>query len=48
MLFSQLTVCVFEQAQSGLPEKTKGTLRISKNITFTNDDVVNYVIGALQ
>jgi len=23
-------------------------LRISENITFTNDDVVNYVIGAFQ
>jgi len=25
-----------------------GALRISGNVTFTNDDVVNYVIGALQ
>jgi len=25
-----------------------GTLRISENITFTKDDVINYVIGALQ
>jgi len=25
-----------------------GTLRISENITFTNPDVMNYVIGALQ
>ena len=26
--------------------KQTGTLRISENITFTNDDVMNYVIGA--
>jgi len=47
---SQLTVCAFEQAHSQLPEKTKqmGTLRISENITFTNDDVMNDVIGAVQ
>jgi len=44
--FSQLTV--FEQALSRLPEKQTGTLRISENKTFTNDDVINYVIGALQ
>jgi len=25
-----------------------GTLRISENVTLTNDDVMNYVIGALQ
>jgi len=25
-----------------------GTMRISENITFTNDDVMNYVIGALK
>jgi len=24
------------------------TLRISESITFTNDDVIDYVIGALQ
>jgi len=29
-------------------KKQTGTLRISENITFTNDDVMNYVIGALQ
>ena len=29
-------------------KKRTGTLRISENITFTNDDVMNYVIGALQ
>jgi len=28
-------------------KKQTGTLRISENTTFTNDDV-NYVIGALQ
>jgi len=25
-----------------------GTLLISENITFTNDDVMNYVLGALH
>ena len=29
-------------------EKQTGTLLISENIIFTNDDVMNYVIGALQ
>jgi len=29
-------------------KKQTGTLRISENITFTNDDVMDYVIGALQ
>ena len=29
-------------------KKQTGTLRISENVTFTNDDVMNYVIGALQ
>jgi len=28
-------------------KKQTGTLLISENITFTNDDVMNYVIGAL-
>jgi len=28
--------------------KKTGTLPISENITFTNDDAMNYVIGALQ
>jgi len=28
--------------------KKTGTLRISENITFTNDDVMNYVIGTLR
>jgi len=26
-------------------QKQTGTLRISENVTFTNDDVMNYVIG---
>ena len=26
--------------------KQTGTLRISENVPFTNDDVINYVIGA--
>jgi len=29
-------------------KKQTGTLRISENITFTNGDVMNYFIGALQ
>jgi len=29
-------------------KKTTGTLRISENITFTKDDVMYCVIGALQ
>jgi len=29
-------------------KKQTGTLLISENITFTNDDVMNYVTGALQ
>ena len=29
-------------------KKQTGTLRISENVTFTKDDVINYVIGALQ
>jgi len=29
-------------------KKQMGTLRISENLTFTKDDVMNYVIGALQ
>jgi len=29
-------------------KKQTETLLISENITFTNDDVMNYVIGALQ
>jgi len=29
-------------------KKQTGTLRISENVTFANDDVMNYVIGALQ
>jgi len=29
-------------------KKQTGTLRISENVTFTHDDVMNYVIGALQ
>jgi len=29
-------------------KKQTGTFRISENITSTNDDVMNYVIGALQ
>ena len=29
-------------------KKQTGTLLISENITFTNDDVMNYVIEALQ
>jgi len=29
-------------------KKQTGTLLISENITFTNDDVINYVIGALH
>jgi len=29
-------------------KKQTGTLGISENTAFTNDDVVNYVIGALQ
>jgi len=29
-------------------KKQTGTLRISENITFTNDDVMDYVTGALQ
>jgi len=29
-------------------KKQMGTLLISEYITFTNDDVVNYVTGALQ
>jgi len=29
-------------------KKQTGTLLISENITVTNDDVMNYVIGALQ
>jgi len=29
-------------------KKQTGTLLISENITFTNDDVINYVIEALQ
>jgi len=29
-------------------KKQTGTLRISENITLTNDDVMNCVIGALQ
>jgi len=29
-------------------KKQTRTLRISENVTFTNDDVMNYVIGALQ
>ena len=37
-----------EQAHSRLPENQTGTLRISENTTFTNDGVMNYVIGGLQ
>jgi len=29
-------------------KKQTGTLRISENVTFTNDDVMNYVIGSLK
>jgi len=29
-------------------KKQKGTLRISEKITFTNDEAMNYVTGALQ
>jgi len=29
-------------------KKHTGTSRISENLTFTNVDVMNYVIGALQ
>jgi len=29
-------------------KKQTGTLLISENITFTNDDDMNYVTGALQ
>jgi len=29
-------------------KKQTGTLLISENKTFTNDDVMNYVIGAFQ
>jgi len=29
-------------------KKQTGTLRLRENITFTNDDIMNYVIGALQ
>jgi len=29
-------------------KKQTGTLLISENVTFTNNDVMNYVIGALQ
>jgi len=29
-------------------KKQTRTLLISENITFTNDDVMNYVIGALH
>jgi len=29
-------------------KKQTGTLLIGESITFTNDDVMNYVIGALQ
>jgi len=29
-------------------KKQTGTSRISENITLTNDDVMNYVTGALQ
>jgi len=29
-------------------KKQTGTLRISENITFTNDDVMIYVLGALH
>jgi len=39
MYFSELTLCAFEQAHSRL---------ISENVTFTNDDVMNDVIGALH
>jgi len=29
-------------------KKQTGTLLVSENTTFTKDDVMNYVIGALQ
>jgi len=29
-------------------KKQKGTLRKSENVTLTNDDVMNYVIGSIQ
>jgi len=29
-------------------KKQTGTLRISENITFTKDHVMNFVLGALQ
>jgi len=29
-------------------KKQAGTLLLTENITFTNDNVMNYVMGALQ
>jgi len=48
-LLSQLAVNVYlSEHILDYRKKQTGTLRISENLTFTNDDVVNYVIGALQ
>ena len=39
---------VYNQGQLTLIFKQTRTLRISENINFINDDVIKYVIGALQ
>jgi len=46
--FSQLTVCDLSKYILDYRKKQTGTLRISENITFANDDIMNYVIGAHQ
>jgi len=39
---------VYSQGQLILILKQKRTLRIGENMNFTNDDVMQYVIGSLQ
>jgi len=46
--FLHLTVCDLSKHILDYRKKQTGTLRISENITFANDDVMNYVIGAHQ
>jgi len=40
-------MCIWVRTFSTNGKKQTGTLRISENVTFTYDDIMNYVVRAL-